>query len=224
MMEFLRASVMRELRIGWLSAGDIVAQLGFYLMIATLFPLAVGPASETLAELAVSVIWIAALLSVAPAFDKLFSADFETGWIDQIYLSKQPLLIYVLAKGMAHILMSGLPLLLMTPIVAGLMGLPAPLLPVLLLSLSLGIIGLNLLGLLAAALTLGARRAGLLGAVLILPLAFPLLIFGVMACEAPQIGMSSAPHLSLLLASVLALLVISLWACVMGLTSALEDR
>lgn len=224
MMGFLRASIMRELRIGWLSAGDIVAQLGFYLMIATLFPLAVGPASDQLAELAVSVIWIAALLSVAPAFDKLFSADFETGWIDQIHLSKQPLLIYVLAKGMAHMLMSGLPLLLMTPIVAGLMGLPTPVLPVLLLSLTLGIIGLNLLGLIAASLTLGARRAGLLGAVLILPLAFPLLIFGVMACEAPQIGMSASPHLSLLLASVLALFVISLWSCVMGLKTALEDR
>jgi len=214
----------RDIAIGWQNAGDLIAQLGFYLMIATLFPLAVGPAPEQLAELAVSIIWIAALLSVAPSFDKHFSSDLDTGWIDQIALSGRGLFGYVAAKGTAQITMSALPLLIFTPVIAGLLGLPNQLLPVLMLSLFIGIIGLNLLGLIAAALTLGARRAGLLGAVLVLPLALPLLIFGVMTSEARIMGFSAAPHLALLCASVLVILVIAPLACIAGLRAALEDK
>ena len=214
----------RDIAIGWQNAGDLIAQLGFYLMIATLFPLAVGPAPEQLAELAVSIIWIAALLSVAPSFDKHFSSDLDTGWIDQIALSGRGLFGYVAAKGTAQITMSALPLLIFTPVIAGLLGLPNQLLPVLMLSLLIGIIGLNLLGLIAAALTLGARRAGLLGAVLVLPLALPLLIFGVMTSEARIMGFSAAPHLALLCASVLVILVIAPLACIAGLRAALEDK
>lgn len=214
----------RDIAIGWQNAGDLIAQLGFYLMIATLFPLAVGPAPEQLAELAVSIIWIAALLSVAPSFDKHFSSDLDTGWIDQIALSGRGLFGYVAAKGTAQITMSALPLLIFTPVIAGLLGLPNHLLPVLMLSLLIGMIGLNLLGLIAAALTLGARRAGLLGAVLVLPLALPLLIFGVMTSEAPIMGFSAAPHLALLCASVLVILVIAPLACIAGLRAALEDK
>lgn len=224
MRQIFTTCLQRELVIGWHNAGDIIAQLGFYLMIATLFALAAGPAPDRLSELAISIMWVAALLSVAPAFEKQFSTDFETGWLDQMALSGQPLLLYVLAKGAAHSLMSTLPLLFFSPIVAGLMGLPASLLPILLLSLLLGMIGLNLLGLIAAALTLGARRAGLLGAVLVLPLALPLLIFGVMACEATRMGFDAAPQLALLCAFVLILLVIAPIACITGLRAALEEK
>lgn len=214
----------RDIAIGWQNSGDIIAQIGFYVMIAALFPLAVGPAPERLAELTISIIWIAALLSVAPSFDRQFSVDFETGWIDQIALTGNALFAYIAAKAASQIFMSALPLLIFTPIIAGIMGLPSDILPVLMLSLSLGMIGLNLLGLMAAALTLGARRGGLLGAVLILPLSLPLLIFGVMASEAETMGFSAAPHLALLGAAILIFMVTSPIACIAGLRSALEDR
>ena len=223
-MTVFMTCLRRDLLIGWQNSGDIIAQLGFYLMIATLFPLAVGPAPEKLAELAVSVVWIAALLSVAPSFDKHFTVDFETGWLDQIALRGSALWSYVAAKAISQMIMSAIPLLAFTPVIAALMGLPSHIFPVLMVSLTLGLIGLNLLGLIAAALTLGARRSGLLGAVLVLPLALPLLIFGVMASEALILGFSAAPQLALLSAAILIFMVISPLACIAGLRSSLEDR
>lgn len=213
----------RDVAIGWQNIGDLIAQLGFYLMIATLFPLAVGPAPQQLEALAVSVIWIAALLSVAPSFDRQFSADLDTGWLSQVAVSGNGLFPYVTAKAVSQIILSTLPLMIFTPVIAGLMGLSPSLFPILMLSLLVGMIGLNLLGLMAGALTLGARRAGLLGAVLILPLALPLLIFGVMSSEAILMGFSAAPHLALLCASVLVVLVITPLACIAGLRAALEE-
>ena len=213
----------RDVAVGWQNIGDLIAQLGFYLMIATLFPLAVGPAPQQLEALAVSVIWIAALLSVAPSFDRQFSADLDTGWLAQVAVSGNGLFPYVAAKAVSQIILSTLPLMIFTPVIAGLMGLSPSLFPILMLSLLIGMIGLNLLGLIAGALTLGARRAGLLGAVLILPLALPLLIFGVMSSESILMGFSAAPHLALLCASVLVVLVITPLACIAGLRAALEE-
>ena len=187
-------------------SGDVVAVLAFFVVAATLFPLGVGPGPQVLARIASGVVWASALLAVLLSLDRLFDADRNDGALEGLALSPAPLAVVVLAKTAAHWLTTGLPLILMAPLVAIMLQAELRLVPALMASLALGTPALSLIGAIGAALTLGARRGAALMPLLLLPLYVPVLIFGVGAVEAAANGLPMGPHLMLLAAgSVLAL-------------------
>jgi len=213
-----------EVGKGWPVIADALSQAAFFVMIAVLFPLAVGPAPDRLAELAGALIWIAALLSAIPAFDRLFIEDMRSGWCEQLLSYGTPLWLYIYAKLAGWFVLSILPLIGILPFLSIMMGLSLASLPVLALSLSVGVFAMLLLGGLAAGLSMGARRSAMLLSVLILPLMLPVLIFGVMAVEASIAGQSAWPHIKLLLALCLFFAVICPPATQFALKSAIEER
>ena len=198
------ALLARELRLSLRHGTDTVAALLFFLVAAALFPLAIGPAPETLGRLAPGIVWVCALLAALLPLERLFGADYEDGSLDQLLLCGLPAWAVALVKATAHWLVTGLPLLLAAAPIALMLRLKAELLPVLLAGLLPGTLVLSLLGTAGAAIVLGARRGGVLLPLLVLPLAMPVLIFGAGAVEAAATGLSPRPHL-LLLAAVLAL-------------------
>lgn len=197
------ALVGRELRLALRQGADLALSLAFFLVAASLFPLGVGPGPETLAGLAPGVVWVLALLAVMLSLDRLFQADHDDGALELLALSAQPLVVLVLAKAVAHWASTGLPLILLAPIIALLLNLPEAGYIPLVAGLALGTPVLSLIGAIGAALVLGARRASLLTALLVLPLYIPVLIFGVSAVDAAMAGLPVRPHL-LLLAALLA--------------------
>ena len=214
----------REALLGKGALGDHIGQAAFFVMIAALFPLAVGPSADTLSLLGLSVIWISALLSALPAFDRLFAEDDRQGWLEQICLLPGGLTGYVLARLLSWYILSVAPLLVITPVLVLLYDVPVAVLPVLLPSLALGTACLNLLGAISAALTLGARRTALLVALLLLPLSLPVVIFGVSIAEAFLTGQSFSSQVKLLGALFLFLMAVSPVATITALRSALEDK
>jgi heme exporter protein B len=202
MIRFL-AVLRRELRLSLRHGADTLAALLFFLLAATLFPLAIGPAPETLGRIAPGIVWVCALLAALLPLDRLFGADFEDGSLDQLLLSGLPAAAIGLAKSLAHWLATGLPLLLAAGPLAVMLRMPEAAMAPLLLGLLPGTLLLSLLGTTGAALVLGARRGGVLLPLLVLPLAMPVLIFGVAAADAASGGLSPRPHL-LLLAALLA--------------------
>ena len=201
------AQIERDLMIAWQNRQDLGVMLIFFVIIIALFPLAIGPNMVILDPLAVPIIWIAALLSILAGFDRLFAQDVRDGWLDQVSLSQLGLGWYALAKAISHWLSAGLPLLIMTPMMAVMLNIPASQFPPLLVALLFGSMGLTLLGVIGAALAEGARRGAALMALLILPLAVPLLIFGTLASQS-ETGIIS-PHLMLLGAVFVVLLAIA---------------
>ncbi len=198
------ALLARELRLSLRHGTDTVAALLFFLVAAALFPLAIGPAPETLGRLAPGIVWVCALLAALLPLERLFGADYEDGSLDQLLLCGLPAGAVAAVKAAAHWLVTGLPLLLAAAPIALMLRLKAELLPVLLAGLLPGTLVLSLLGTAGAAIVLGARRGGVLLPLLVLPLAMPVLIFGAGAVEAAATGLSPRPHL-LLLAAVMAL-------------------
>lgn len=178
MFDALRAMTRRELKLSLRRPGDLLNPLVFFLMVSTLFPLAVGPDSDTLREIGPGVTWVAALLAMLLSLNSLFLADFEDGSLEQLLLSGQPLPLLGLGKTIAHWLGSGLPLVLVAPLVAVTYKMPAGIIGVMMLTLLLGTISLSLLGAVGAALTVGINRGTALLSLLVLPLSMPLLIFG----------------------------------------------
>ena len=197
------AQISRDLDIAWQNRQDVVVMLGFFIIIIALFPLAIGPKSTMLQSLGIPMIWIAALLSSLNGFDRLFAQDVRDGWLDQISLSALGLGWYAVAKAVSHWLTASLPLLLITPILALMLNIATTRLPALMTALLVGTMALTLLGIIGAALAEGARRSSALIAILVLPLAVPVLIFGALAAAMDD-GIIS-PHL-MLLGAVLALL------------------
>ena len=189
------AQIRRDLVIAWQHRQDLAVMLVFFVIIIALFPLAIGPRQAVLTELGVPIIWIAALLAILAGFDRLFAQDIRDGWLDQVSLSQLGLGWYALAKAESHWLTAGLPLLVMTPIMAALLDIPMAQLPVLITALLVGSLALTLLGVMAQ-LWPGARHAGALLALLVLPLAVPILIFGALASNHDN-GIVG-PHLMLL--------------------------
>lgn len=181
--------LVRETRLVFRRPAELANPLVFFAIVTALFPLAVGPESQLLQTLSPGLLWVAALLAVLLSLDGLFRSDFEDGSLEQWVLSPHPLPILVLAKVLAHWLFSGLALVLLAPLLALMLGLPARCLPVLLLSLLLGTPVLSLLGAVGAALTVGLKRGGLLLALLILPLYIPILILGSGALQASLQGL-----------------------------------
>jgi len=174
---------------------ELANPLVFFAIVIALFPLAVGPESQLLKELSPGLIWVAALLAVLLSLDGLFRSDFEDGSLEQWVLSPHPLFVLVLDKVMAHWVFTGLALIVLSPVLALMLGLPVQCLGVLLLSLLLGTPVLSLLGAVGAALTVGLKRGGLLLALLILPLYIPVLILGSGALQASLHGMPAAGQL-----------------------------
>jgi len=197
------ALLARELRLSLRHGGDSLASVLFFLLAASLFPLAIGPAPEVLGRMAPGIIWVCALLAAVLPLDRLYGADFDDGSLDQILLSGLPPAGIAAAKACAHWLVTGLPLLLAAGPIAVMLRLPDEAIPVLLATLLPGTAILSLLGGLAAALVLGARRGGVLLPLLVLPLAAPVLIFATSAVDAVAGGQSARSHL-LLLAALLA--------------------
>ena len=195
--------VLRDLRLALRQSADTALVIVFFVLIAALFPFAVGPEPNLLARIAPGIVWVAAQLAVLLSLERLFLADYEDGNLDLLALGVLPLELTVLAKALAHWLVSGLPLIVTAPVITLLYNLPLDGLPILLLALLLGTPTLSLIGAIGAALTLGARRGGVLIPLLVLPLAIPALIFGMGAVDAVLAGQTARPHL-LLLAAVLA--------------------
>ena len=194
------ALLARELRLALRHAGDTLAAVLFFVLAASLFPLAVGPAPETLGRLAPGIIWVCALLAALLPLDRLFGADHEDGSLDQLLLCGLPAAAVAAAKALAHWLVTGLPLLLAAAPLGVMLRMPGEALPALLAGLLPGTLVLSLLGTTGAAVVLGARRGGVLLPLLVLPLATPVLVFGVSAADAAAAGLSVRPHLLLLTA------------------------
>lgn len=193
-----RCMFMRDLRIAMRRRADTFASLFFFVMVSSLFPLGVGPEPDILRRMAPGVLWVAALLALLLALPRLFADDHQDGTLEQLLLSAQPLPLLVLGKIAAQWVTACLPLILMTPLLALQFGLSAGAGMVLTLSLLVGTPVLCLVGAVTAALTVGLRGAGLLMALLTLPLYIPVLIFGAGAVESYNAGLGVAGHFSLL--------------------------
>jgi len=214
--------IRRDLALAWRQRGQVLLSIAFFLLSASLFPFAIGPDPNLLARLAPGILWVSALFAMVLSMERVFQADYEDGSLEQLALSGLPLPSLALAKALVHWLASGLLVTLAAPVVALTFSLPSQLYPVLLASLALGSLSLSLIGTIAAALTLGARRGALLVPLIILPLAVPVLILGVMAVEAEALALSARPHLLLLGAFLLLLLPVAAVAAPAALRQALD--
>ena len=194
-MNVFATLVAREARLLFRRPAELLNPLVFFALVIALYPLAVGPETQLLKTLSPGLLWVAALLSVLLSLDGLFRGDFEDGSLEQWVLSPHPLALLVLAKVLAHWAFSGLALVILSPLLGLMLGLPVACLPVLLVSLLLGTPVLSLLGAVGAALTVGLKRGGLLLALLILPLYIPVLILGSGALQAALQGMPATGYL-----------------------------
>jgi heme exporter protein B len=194
----LRATFARELLIIWRSPGDIVNPLMFFVIAVALFPLGGNADPQYLSGIAAGVVWVTALLAVMLSMESLFRSDYEDGSLEQLLLSPQPLYFHVLAKVAGHWLLTGLPLVVMSPVLAMMLALPDQAYVPLVLGLLLGTPTLNLIGAIGMALTVGLARSGLLLAVLVLPLSIPVLVFGTGMVQAALAGLSYTGLIALL--------------------------
>ena len=208
----------REVSLAMRHKGEVLMPLVFFVLIASLFPLGVGPETAQLQRMAPGVLWVSALLSAMLSLQRLFATDYADGSLEQMALSTTPLMLSVAAKTWAHFVLSGLPLVLIAPLLGLQYGLNADALGVLMLTLLLGTPALTLIGSVGAALTLGVRGGGVLLSLLILPLFIPVLIFGAGAVQAHMTGMGADGHVSLLAA----LLVLSAFFAPLAATAAIR--
>ena len=214
--------IRRDLVLAMRRRADVLTTLVFFVMVVSLFPLGVGPGLDMLRKMAPGVVWVAALLASMLSLGRLFSADYLDGTLEQIMLAPQSLPLLVLGKMLAHWIVSGLPLVLMAPVLGLQFDMSAEALWVLIAGLLLGTPILSMIGAVGAALTLGLRGGGVLVSLLVLPLCIPVLIFGTGAVEAVASGMNVAPHLSLLGAMLLLALVFTPWVTAQALRISME--
>jgi heme exporter protein B len=214
--------VARDLRLALRQGGDAAMVIGFFVLTVILFPFGVGPEPQLLQRIAPGIIWVTALLAALLSLERLFQADYEDGSLEALVLLPLPLEAQVLAKCLAHWLVTGLPLTLVAPLLGLLLHLDLAGYPALILGMALGTPILSLLGAIGAALSLGARRGGVLLSLMVLPLYIPVLIFGVAAVEAESAGLAARPHLLLLAALLLAALALVPFAAAGALRQAVE--
>ena len=215
--------VRRDLRLAFRRKSEWLGVVFFFVLVAALFPLAIGPEPATLRLIGPGVLWVAALLASMLSLGRLFDADHQDGSLEQMALSAAPLSWLVCAKLGAHWLMSGLPLVLLSPLLGLQFALDPEALAMLALTLLIGTPVLTLLGAIGAALTLGVRGSGMLQSLLLLPLYVPVLVFGTGAVDAQVRGLGAEAHVSVLLALLLAAAAFSPWACAAALRLALES-
>ena len=194
-MSAARAVLARELRLAFRTGGGFGLGVGFYLIVALMVPLGIGPDPARLAGVAAGALWLGALLACLLSLDRLFQADWEDGTLDQLVLGALPLEAVVALKALAHWLTTGLPLVAVAPLIALTLNLPGPAYPWLVLSLAAGTPALSLIGAIGAALTVGIRRGGLRLSLLVLPLYLPTLIFGAATVGAAGVADSGRPLL-----------------------------
>lgn len=207
MFDAMLILIRRDLTLAMRRRSDVLTTLFFFVIVVSLFPLGIGPELETLRQIAPGVFWVAALLASMLALEKLFASDFDDGTLEQMLLAPEPVFVLVLGKVLAHWLITGLPLVLLAPLLGLQYDLPGETLQVLVLSLLLGTPALSLIGAIGAALTLGLRGGGVLISLLVLPLYIPVLIFGAGAVEANASGLGAAGHLYMMGAILLLALV-----------------
>lgn len=210
----------RDLLLALRRRADAFGTLTFFVIVCSLFPLAVGADPALLRVLGPGVLWVAALLASTLSLGRLFALDGADGTLEQMLLSASPLVLIVAGKVLAHWLVSGLPLVLLAPVLALQFDLPADIVPPLMLGLLLGTPVLSMVGAVGAALTLNARGGGVLVALLVLPLYAPVLIFGAGACA--NNASAAEAHLLLLGGLLAAALALTPWATAAALRIALE--
>ncbi len=198
MFSAFRIIVARDLLLAMRRRSDVLTTLFFFVIVVSLFPLGIGPELNTLRLIAPGVFWVAALLASMLALEKLFFVDYQDGSLEQMLLAPQPLSVLVLGKVLAHWLVTGLPLVLLSPLLGLQYDLSTATIAVMMFTLLIGTPALSLIGAIGAALTLGIRGGGVLVSLLVLPLYIPVLIFGAGAVEAEASGLGGAGHLSML--------------------------
>ncbi|KIF82509.1 heme exporter protein CcmB [Noviherbaspirillum autotrophicum] len=222
MLTALFCVVRRDLLLAFRRRSDVLTTLFFFVIVATLFPLGVGAEPALLRPMAPGILWVGALLASMLALGRLFALDYADGTLEQMLLSSEPLTIIVIAKVIAHWLVSGLPLVLLAPLLAVQFDLPADSIGVLFLSLLIGTPVLSLIGAIGAALTLGVRGGGVLVSLLVLPLYIPVLIFGAGAVSAQASGVGATAHLLLLGGLLAGATALAPWATAAALRISLE--
>ncbi len=210
--------VKRDLLLAFRHRAEMANPLLFFVLVVSLFPLGIGPETGLLKTLAAAVIWIAALLAALLSLDSIFRSDFEDGSLEQFLLSRHPVSLLVLAKVLAHWLVTGLPVILIAPLLGILMFLPGDSMPILVLTLALGTPFLSLVGAIGVALTVGLRRGGVILSLLVLPLYVPVLIFAADAVGTAAAGIPITAQLSFLAA----LLVLALTLAPLATAAALR--
>jgi heme exporter protein B len=214
--------VRRDLLLAMRRKSEVLTALFFFIIVVSLFPLGIGPESALLRKIAPGIIWVAALLSTMLSLNRLFATDHADGTLEQMVLAPTPLGLLVAGKILAHWLVSGLPLVLLAPVLGLQFDLDPSALGILIVALLLGTPLLSLIGAIGAALTLGVRGGGVLLSLLVLPLYIPALIFGAGAVEAYISGLGAAGHLSLLAALLALAVFFAPWATTAALKIALE--
>lgn len=222
MLSILRTVIGRDLLLAMRRRADVANALLFFVIVASLFPLGVGPEPGLLRTIAPGVIWVAALLASMLALGRMFATDYADGALEQMLLGAAPLSVIVAGKAVAHWLVSGLPLMVLAPLLAIQFDLPAGALQVLMASLALGTPALTLIGAIGAALTVGVRGSGVLTSLLVLPLYVPVLILGTSAVDAAAGGVTVEAHLLLLAAFLAFAAALAPWATAAALRISLD--
>lgn len=216
------ALLRRDFLLAYRRRAELLQPLVFLLVVVTLFPLGVGPSPQLLATIAPGVIWIAALLAAVLSLDNLFRSDFEDGTLEQMVLSGQPLALIALARIVSHWLVTGLPIVLMSPLLAIWMNLPVEGVPILVKSLLIGTPVLSLIGAIGAALIVSLKRGGQLLSLLVFPLFVPLLILATSAVASAVAGLPFQGQLGLILAGMVASLTLAPFATAIALKLSLS--
>ena len=211
-MSIFSTLLLRDIKLAARSGGSAALALSFFALVATLVPLGVGANLNLLARVAGGVLWVAAVLAALLALDRLFQGDFEDGSLDVIALSPMPLELTALAKIAAHWLSTGLPLTVLSPLLAIMFNLPGPATAILFVSLLIGTPAVSAIGAIGASLTLSLKRGGLILPLIILPLLSPAVIFGAGAVSAALDGMGPGSALGLLAAFAMAAVLLSPFA------------
>ncbi len=202
----------RDLLVALRNRAEYAMPILFFVLVITLFPLAIGPVPELLSRIAPGIVWVAALLAAMLSLDSIFRSDFDDGSLEQILLSPHPVAVLVLAKVCAHWLVTGLPLLIAAPLLGQMLGMPQQALPTLLLTILIATPVLSLIGAIGVALTVGLRKGGIILSLLVLPLYVPVLIFAASAVDNAAAGFDVSAQLTMLLAFLFLSLSLSPWA------------
>ena len=219
---YVFAVIVRDLQLAWRRKADVLGTLFFFIIVVSLFPLGIGAEKDLLRAIAPGILWVAALLATMLSLNRLFAADYADGTLEQLALAPHPLTFTVLGKIIALWISTGLPLVILAPLLGLQFDLPGEALWTMTLALLIGAPILAALGAIGAGLTLGLRGGGVLLALLILPLYIPVLIFGAGAVEAVIQGLSPNGHLSLLTAGLILSLAFAPWASAVALRIALD--
>ncbi|MBY7827450.1 heme exporter protein CcmB [Vibrio fluvialis] len=200
MLSTMTTIIRRELLIAFRRQADIFNPLWFFIIVITLFPLSIGPDPSLLSRIAPGIVWVAALMSALLSLERLFRDDYQDGSLEQMMLMPVPLPVVVISKVLAHWLLTGVPLILISPLLAILLSLDMNTWISVVLTLLLGTPTLSFIGAIGVALTVGLQKGGVLLSLLVLPLYIPILIFATSAIDAASLGMAYNGQLAILAA------------------------